>query len=346
MIDRINAIRVNRGLPPLRENQQLAIAAAKHSGDMASSPWLIDSGRYHEGSDGSSIGDRIRREGYRATRWLEVVGWGFQGDSDRMLEWWMNSPVHRDTILSTDVDEMGAGYLYAPGSPWASYWVVDFGRRANAPQPEPPRPHTVNVPIVTTPGAAELDLLPYLRGDGRAYMVQHPSGASEKFRTVTEPNSRFKQLKNSQWEQFYYTPDYIWRDVDTSPGDGQYYRQFEDDAQGARWCPRRMTVGQSWRSPVSHTVQTYDKATCRPVEHHRNGRATNALTLAAHHRQMTWNDITVMDVIELVTHTGEHMFFGRGWGLVAWESTWGSSAIAHVLPPHEADNHPETGCFS
>lgn len=350
MINRINAARAANGLPPLSASVQLANAAARHSADLASSPWLIDSGRWHEGSDGSGVSDRIRREGYVSNYVRENTGWGWGGDPDTMFNWWMNSPQHRANILDPTVDEVGLGYLYAPGSPWAHYWVHNFAKSSGAPvptppPPEPPRPYSSHVPIVTAPGLVELDLVNYLRGDGRAYMVQHPGGAQEKFRTVERPANHWLQLKNSQWEEFWHTPDAIWRGVDTSPGDGQYYRQFEDNAQGARWCPRRMTVGQSWRSPVSHTVQTYDKATCRPVDHHRNGTATNALTLAAHHRQMTWNDITVDDVIELVTHTGEHMFFGRGWGLVAWQSAWGGSAISHVLPPSEADNQPETGCF-
>ena len=343
MLERINAVRAARGLPALRPNAQLAEAARGHAADLARHVELT-AGNSHVGSDGSDIDDRLRRAGYDPDWWGEVTGWGFNGNADTMVDWWMNSPSHRPVILTTEMDEAGAAYLHAPGSAWGHYWVVDFGRRDGA---EPARPYTSHVPVVVTPSnSTGLDMLAYLKGDGRAYMVQHPSGASEKFRTVTEPNSRFKQLKNSQWEEFWHTPDYIWRGVDTSPGDGQYYRQFEADSGGARWCPRFMAVGQTWIAPVPHTVQTYDKADCRPVEHHRNGTATNRLTLVARHERMTWGGVTVDDVIEVVSSTGETMYFGRGYGLVAWSSAWGSSAIAHVLPPSEADNEPETGCFS
>ena len=346
MIEQINAVRMEHGLPALGENRMLAEAAKGQAVDLSRNQWLIDSGRWHEGSDGSSIEARLRRAGYRARQWREIVGWGWGGDGGRMMDWWMASPVHRDAILAAEVTECGTAYLYAPGSVWGAYWCVDFGR----PVESVARPYSVNVPVVVGSGvnpsnSMGLDLLEYLRGDGRAYMVLHPSGAAEKFRTVERPQHRWLQLKNSQWEEFWYTEDFIWRGADTSPGDGQYYRQFEDGAQGARWCPRRMAVGESWRSPVAHTVQTYGKDGCRPAEHHRNGRATNALTLAARHERMTWNGVTVEDVVELRTHTGEIMFFGRGWGLVAWGSAWGSSAIAHVLPAHEADNRPEGGCF-
>lgn len=340
MLDRINAFRAANGVPPLADSVPLARAAWWQATDLARNQWLIDSGRYHEGSDGSDIGTRLKRAGYAGRRWLEAVGWGFGGDEAQMLTWWQNSPVHRATLLSTEVTEAGVGYVYAPGSAWGHYWCVDFARPVTeAAQPQ----YTVNVPVVM--GSDALDLLAYMRGDGRAYMVLHPDGGSEKFRTVVLPQSRWLQVKNNQWEQFWFTPDHIWRGVDTSPGGGRYYRQFEDGATGARWCPRYMRVGQRWTSPVSHNVQFYDKSDCRPVDVPWNGRATNSLTLVARHAAMTWNGVTVEDVAELLTHTGETMYFGRGWGLVAWSSAWGSSAIAHVLSASEADNEPERGCF-
>lgn len=199
-------------------------------------------------------------------------------------------------------------------------------------EPAPPQPQTI-------------DLLPYLRGDGRAYMVRHPKGAEEKFRTVQD-GARWLQLKNSQFEEFWLSDGYIWRGVDTSAGEGNYYRQFEHAAAGARWCPRLMYVGQTWVSPVQHRVQTYRKSDCAPVQHHRNGSATNRVTLVARHVSRTWNGITVQDVLELLTSTGETMFFARGYGLVAWKSGWGESAIAKLLPAGEADNQPERGCFN
>jgi hypothetical protein len=192
--------------------------------------------------------------------------------------------------------------------------------------------------------AAGVGLLDYLRGDGRAYMVRHPDGNNEKFRTVHD-GARFLLLKNSQWEELWADDQFIWRGVDTSPGDGQYYRQFEDGQRGARWCPRRMTVGQAWASPAEHTVQTYWKGDCQPADHHRNGRTRNRLTLVARHAAMTWNGVTVRDVIEVVSGTGETGFWARGYGLVAWSSPWGSSAISHELPASEGDNQPEHGCF-
>ncbi len=350
VLDRLNDIRRRAGLTVLTPNAQLAQAAQGHAVDLASG--RVNLNDSHRGSDGSSVVDRVRRVGYPNVPVLEMTGWGWGGDEAQQVAYWMGSPVHYPIIHNAHMTEAGVGYAYVPGSLWGHYWVVDLGQRPNVPPPPgppdlpPPRPpFSSYVPIVTGgPKTPQIDMLNYLRGDGRAYMVQHPGGGSEKFRTVRD-GARFLQLKNSQWEEFWFTDDFIWRGVDTSPGDGQYYRQFEDGQEGARWCPRWMTVGQQWESPAEHTVQTYWKGNCAPVDHHRNGRTRNRLTLRARHVAMRWNGVTVEDVIEVGSHTGESMFFGCGYGLAAWSSTWGSSAIAQLLPAAEADNVPEGGCF-
>lgn len=346
MVEAFNAVRSGRGLHSLLPAAELAAAARRHAADLAAHPGLL-----HVGSDGSSIDGRMRDAGYEPLAWREVVGWGFRGDVGAMLDWWLASPGHVGIVLDGEVREVGVGYVYAPATVWGHFWCVDLGRREAIPQPEPPplpRPYTSHAPVVIgapAPVAAPgIDLLEYLRGDGRAYMVRHPDGNQEKFRTARD-GARWLQLKNAQWEEFWYDDGFIWRGVDTSPGDGQYYRQYEDGQEGARWCPRRMTVGQRWESPAEHTVQTYWKADCRAVDHLRNGRTRNRLMLVARHAALTWNGVTVEDVVEVVSVTGETMFFGRGYGLVAWVSAWGSSAISYVLPVQEADNQPESGCF-
>jgi len=137
MIDRINEARAAHGLPPLAENAMLTQAAHDHAADLSRNDWLIEQRRWHDGSDGSTIGERLTRAGYRGARWLENVGWGFGGDERMMFDWWMQSPVHRDVILSAEVTECGAAYLYAPGSVWGAYWCVDFGRPVVAPVKRP-----------------------------------------------------------------------------------------------------------------------------------------------------------------------------------------------------------------
>jgi GH25 family lysozyme M1 (1,4-beta-N-acetylmuramidase) len=100
-------------------------------------------------------------------------------------------------------------------------------------------------PVVPPPVESAIDLLPYLRGDGRIYEVRHPSGSTETFQCQTDGDT-FYQVKNGQWEQLYADNDFIWRGADTSPGGGRFYVQYEPGMRRARWMPRRMRAGQSW----------------------------------------------------------------------------------------------------
>ncbi len=326
MINRINAARAANGLPPLSASVQLANAAARHSADLASSPWLIDSGRYHEGSDGSGVSDRIRREGYVSNYVRENTGWGWGGDPDTMFNWWMNSPQHRANILDPTVDEVGLGYLYAPGSPWAHYWVHNFAKSSGAPvptppPPEPPRPYSSHVPIVTAPGLVELDLVNYLRGDGRTYRVGNSRGSFEIFQTQTE-GDRFYQVKAwddqsvVNWEGFRVDDQFIRRDVDTSPGGDRFYRQFD-----APWVRRRMAIGQTFTQ--GKRVQFYRLENCVPIEQY-SGDVIDSIQLVAHHKRYTfpardWPAVTLEDVVELEwVQGGESYWYARWYGLVGW----------------------------
>ena len=208
------------------EHQHAGAAAERHAQDMAAHPGIV-----HIGSDGSTIEERIRGAGYAPVAFGEVVAWGWQGEVAPALEWWLNSPAHVGYVLSPEYTEIGVGYATGLG-PWGHYWAVDFGRPATvAPPPPPPRPYTSHVPIVlggtVAPG---IDLLDYLRGDGRAYRVGNQRGTYEVFQTQTE-GDRFYQVKAwddlsvVHWEEFTVDNDHIGRDVDTSPGVGRVYRQ-------------------------------------------------------------------------------------------------------------------------
>jgi hypothetical protein len=58
------------------------------------------------------------------------------------------------------------------------------------------------------------------------------------------------------------------------------------------------------------------------------------MTFVARHEMKVWNGISVPDVVEL-TNGSERWFFGRGYGLVAWSSAWGQSAIVSEYAPGE-----------
>lgn len=117
----INAQRAqNGGLPPLSSRDSLVEIARFHSIDMANSGVLT-----HDGSAGETAGERFDWLCEKFSGWGEIIGWGFDGDVSRMLDWWMNSKGHHDLIL-TNFDYAGVGYVHKPGSGWSHFWTVDF----------------------------------------------------------------------------------------------------------------------------------------------------------------------------------------------------------------------------
>jgi hypothetical protein len=202
------------------------------------------------------------------------------------------------------------------------------------------------------PGTA-VDLLPYLRGDGRLYEVRHPLGDQERFQTQVD-GTIFWLVKNGQYETFASVDGFIWRGIDTSPGPAptyaerpgelRYYRQFEPGQSYARWCKRSMVPGETYTGPV-HQVQYHYKSDCS-LSSANSGTAVNRVTFVRLHASRTWNGITVQDVAELTNDT-ETFYFARGLGLVAWVSPWGESAISELhAPGARPDNVRESGCWS
>ena len=336
LLDRINDARGRGGLAPLAVDDRLAAAARGHAADLASGRVPLDSS--HIGSDGSTVLERVNRQGYPAAVAREITGWGWGnwGESDQ-LAYWLASPVHAAIIHDPAVTEVGIAYLYQPGGRYTSWWVVVFGRRAGDASPPPPGPYTSHIPVVVVPAPAGVDLLDYLRGDGRAYRVGNQRGTFEVMQTQTE-GDRFYQCKAwddlsvVHWEEFIVTGDYIGRDVDTSPGGGRFYRQF-----GAPWVKRRMRVGESFAQ--GKRVQFYRADNCQPLAEH-SGNVTDTITLVEHLAE--WRSVfgvELRDVIRLRWEQGgEEYYFARAYGLVAWRRAHSDqhspewSAISEMRP--------------
>jgi uncharacterized protein YkwD len=95
-------------------------AAEGHSQDMAANNFFS-----HTGSDGSSPGDRISRQGYSWTTYAENIGAGYTSPA-AVVQGWMNSSGHRDNILNSNVQHVGVGFVYYPSSDWVYYWTAVF----------------------------------------------------------------------------------------------------------------------------------------------------------------------------------------------------------------------------
>ncbi len=125
LISLINSARADNGLPALVYNRKLSGAAIGHSIDMA-----CHSSISHTGSNGSSITDRFTANGYSYTYWNEAIYAQppeYGGDAQAAVDWWLNDPPHRVILLSSDAQDIGAGYAYVAGSTLGGYFTIDVG---------------------------------------------------------------------------------------------------------------------------------------------------------------------------------------------------------------------------
>jgi uncharacterized protein YkwD len=135
VIGRVNAVRRSRGLRPLRNNGRLAAAADFHSRDMARKGYFE-----HDSANGTAFWRRIERfypsRGFRSWTVGENLLWATEryGAAFAVREW-MNSPSHRENILSRDWREIGIGAVFVASAPGeyagrsVTIVTADFGSR-------------------------------------------------------------------------------------------------------------------------------------------------------------------------------------------------------------------------
>jgi uncharacterized protein YkwD len=126
LLDLINQERQNQGLRPYNLQSQLQAAARAHSTDMACNSFVS-----HTGSDGSTVRDRIARQGYSWT-WagenIYATGNISSSAPQQVFDWWMNSAPHRANLLSPNYTDIGLGYMYSPDSSYGGYFTAVFAR--------------------------------------------------------------------------------------------------------------------------------------------------------------------------------------------------------------------------
>lgn len=135
VVARINAVRRSHGLRPLRHNSRLAAAADFHSRDMGRRGYFE-----HDSANGTAFWRRIERfypsHGFRSWTVGENLLWGTDryGAAFAVREW-MNSPPHRENILSRDWREVGIGAAFFTSAPGeyrgraVTIVTADFGSR-------------------------------------------------------------------------------------------------------------------------------------------------------------------------------------------------------------------------
>ncbi|MFN8450259.1 MAG: hypothetical protein U0521_17155 [Anaerolineae bacterium] len=194
-----------------------------------------------------------------------------------------------------------------------------------------------------------IDLLDYLRGDGRLYEVVNNLGTNEIMQTQTEPGNVFFHVKNSQWEELWADDVFIYRGTDTSPGGINIYILSENNHYGSAWMPRWVEVGQMFKRTA--LVMWRKKANGEAVPELPSGTQVSYLRLERIYSQLTFpSGIQLQDVIELhafvddgghpASSPWEKYFYARGFGLVSFEDMYGGfkSWIAQKFTPGTMPN--------
>jgi uncharacterized protein YkwD len=121
VVQLVNNVRASHGLYAYRVQSQLRAAARVQAADMACNHFTG-----HTGSDGSTVRDRVVRQGY-SWSW---IGENYMVSTDpvRAFNWWMNSGPHTANILSPNYTEFGVGYVYSSESDYGGYFVIVFAR--------------------------------------------------------------------------------------------------------------------------------------------------------------------------------------------------------------------------
>lgn len=123
--DGVNMERATRGIGALRYNLKLEQSAQAHAQDMFDRDYFS-----HETPEGERSGDRIKKTGYGVINAQECrcsyrvflgenIAKG-QQSVEQVVREWMESPSHRDAILSRDYKEVGVGIV-------DDIWVLNFG---------------------------------------------------------------------------------------------------------------------------------------------------------------------------------------------------------------------------
>ncbi|WP_160309630.1 CAP domain-containing protein [Rubrobacter aplysinae] len=128
-----NRVRVRNDKPRLCIQQRLLRAARKHSADMIARDYFS-----HRSKGGSTLAQRVRREGYTPRgmsvyRIGENIGWGSGslGSPRKIHRSWMHSKGHRKNIMNRGYRQVGIGVANGKYKSHdnARMYTVDFGFR-------------------------------------------------------------------------------------------------------------------------------------------------------------------------------------------------------------------------
>lgn len=123
MLARVNAVRKQAGLGPIKGNARLDRSAQAHAEDMLARGFFA-----HKSPSGTTVRERSTAAGYAWRTIGENIAFG-QTSVSEVMETWMDSPGHRKNILTRDFTELGIGLALGRGKDgkFQVLWVQNFG---------------------------------------------------------------------------------------------------------------------------------------------------------------------------------------------------------------------------
>jgi uncharacterized protein YkwD len=122
-----NKARNENGLPPLMEHQLLNTIAESRARDMLEKQYFD-----HVSPTGQQASDLAEDIGYHYKIIAENISSGDFITNQKIVDGWMQSPGHRENILSTDVQEIGAAVLKGKMKGLGTYVAVQiFGLQSH-----------------------------------------------------------------------------------------------------------------------------------------------------------------------------------------------------------------------
>lgn len=142
ILQRVNQLRAEHGLPPYRYNGTLSIAAQNHAS------WMAANVAYtHTGAGGSSPQDRANAVGYNGYVSENIVG-GMGMTPNQGLIWWRNSAIHYRMMVSNRYSEAGVGFA---SNGTQNMYVLLMGRPASGPPAAAAAEEPQSEPLIITP---------------------------------------------------------------------------------------------------------------------------------------------------------------------------------------------------
>jgi uncharacterized protein YkwD len=119
LLQRLNALRIQNGLPTVTLNSALTAAAQRHSQDMAKTGNIS-----HTGSDGSAPEQRLRAAGYPGGAGEEAI-YGGRAAVDDAWYFWTTDRGHANMLLKPEYTTVGIAVVSVGDR---NYYTMVFGK--------------------------------------------------------------------------------------------------------------------------------------------------------------------------------------------------------------------------